>query len=314
MAHEIRRILQAFASRPWLISEEYGRQILAILELRAAMGPRAAPFREEPAAPAPPVSQKVGKIAVLNLQGPIVPRSAGIDDVSTQAASMEDFQRAFAIAARDESVKAIVLNIDSPGGSVDLVPETAAMIRAARNEERPIIAVANVVMCSAAYWLGVAADELVVSPSGLVGSIGVYMMHEDVSAALKQAGVKITFIHEGARKVEGNSFEPLSDTAKGALQDSARYYYDLFVADVAKGRNVAESIVRADPEKSERSFGAGRAYPAGIAVERGMADRIDTLDGVLQGLQARLSAPSPTRGARRASASHAAMRRRISVA
>lgn len=289
MSHEIRRVLRAFATRPWFIDARSAQQIVAILEYRSEHGPRAQPYREEPAKE-PTVEERKGKIAVLNLMGAIVPRSSMVDDLSgPTVASLEMFQAAFDKVAKDDDVVAIVINVDSPGGSVDLVPETAAKIRAARREGRPIIAIANTLAASAAYWIASAADELVVTPSGEVGSIGVYMLHQDISDMLEAEGVRMTFIKEGPRKTEGNPFEPLDAPARNALQATARHYYDLFVKDVAKARNVSEDVVRADPEETDKHFGGGRVYPSSIAVKLGMADRVDTLEGVLQRLQASAS-------------------------
>jgi len=174
MSHEIRRILRAFAADTWLIDPSYAEKIVAVLAARSANGPRAQPYREEPA-DAPPVEEERGTIAVLNLSGPIVPRSSGVEDMSGPTmASLDRFSRAFDEAAANDRHTAIVLNVDSPGGRVDMVPEVAAKIRAARNDVRPIIAVANTYAASAAYWIASAADEIVVTPSGEVGSIGVY--------------------------------------------------------------------------------------------------------------------------------------------
>lgn len=284
MPHEIRRVLRAFAAQPWFIDPRKAEQIVAMLEFRNANGVRAEPYRTEPAQPQP-VQEARGAIAIVRLYGPILPRAEALEDVSQHAALMTNFQRAFKAAANDPSVVAIVIDIDSPGGRVDLVPETAAMIRAARKEGRPIVAIADTLAASAAYWIACAADELVVSPSGEVGSIGVYVLHEDISGLLEEMGVKMTFIHEGARKVEGNPFEPLGDAAKAELQRNVRAAYDMFVADVAKGRKVPESVVRGDPEKDAKHFGGGRVYPAKEAVRLGMADRVETLDELIARLQ-----------------------------
>lgn len=302
MPHEIRRALRAFAARPWFIDPAKAAEMVAMLELRAAHGPRHAqePRADRtrgPAAEAPagaPAAQP-DRIAVLRIRGVIAPRLSAMDELcGPGATSMEAFQAAFRQVAGDRSVRAIVLDVDSPGGTVDLVPETAAMIREARRADRPIVAVANTFAASAAYWLAAAADELVVTPSGEVGSIGVYVVHQDVSAALAAEGIAVTFIAEGPRKVEGNFFEPLSAEGAAALRTSVRHYYDMFTRDVAKFRGVPVSTVRADPEKDEAHFGGGRVYPAAIAVERGMADRVATLDETLARLQAE-TAGSPAR-------------------
>ncbi len=282
-------LMSWISKQVWLIDPRGAEKILAMLELRARNGSRTVPYRSGPIA-ADRRRSRTGSpaaIAVIRLHGPIVPRMSAVEDVSSPAASLETFQKLFAQAAANPDVKAIVIDIDSPGGSVSLVPETAAMIRAAHDPERPIVAVANTLAASAAYWIASAADELVASPSAEVGSIGVYMMHEDVSQALEKFGVHVTFIAEGPRKVEGNPFEPLSGEAKAALQANVRQFYDLFTKDVARHRGVPVARVRADPEKSDRHFGGGRVYPARRAVELGMADRVATLDETVARLQRR---------------------------
>lgn len=285
MPHEIRRVLRAFAATPWFIEPRKAEQLAAMLEFRASNGPRPEPYRAQVAEPPAPAAA-TGQIAVLRLRGVIAPRLSGsLDDVSDPPASMEAFGQAFDRAAGDPNIAAIVIDVDSPGGAVDLVPETAARIRAARRESRPIVAVANTLAASAAYWIASAADELVVTPSGEVGSIGVYMLHQDISAMLEAEGVRMTFLREGPRKVEGNPFEPLSEEARGALQTNVRHYYDMFVKDVARHRSVPQAVVRADPEKGGRHFGGGRSYPAAMAVDLGLADRVATFEETVARLQ-----------------------------
>jgi len=287
MPHEIERLLRAAGQGVWLIEPQKAEAIVSAIALRARMGPRAEPaFDERPKAEiSGEVSAGQKTIRVLRLMGTILPRGNMMADISGPgAANLVAFQRAFRQAAEDSGTSAIVIEIDSPGGQIDLVPETAAMIRAARRADRPIVAVANTLAASAAYWIASAADELVVTPSGTVGSIGVYMLHRDVSAALQAQGIAPTFIFEGARKVEGNPFEPLDDAARKALQADVRSAYEAFTKDVAKARGVPVSVVRADPETSERHMGGGRAYGAQEAVRLGMADRVATLDETIQRL------------------------------
>ncbi|MEL6980646.1 MAG: S49 family peptidase [Pseudomonadota bacterium] len=278
MPHEIDRILRALSSRAWFVEPRKGDEIVALLALRAqghTLGmeqqPRPAPRRD-------------GAVAVLPLIGSIMPRADAVSE-SSGAVSLARWGQRFRELADDPRVSAIVLEVDSPGGAVDLVPETAAMIRAARREDRPIIAVASTTAASAAYWIASAADELVVTPSGEVGSIGVYMMHRDLSAALEAEGVAVTLISEGPRKIEGHPFAPLDDVARAALQRQVGEMYARFTADVAKARGVPRARVTADPERAERHFGGGRTVGAEEAVRLGMADRVATLDETIERLR-----------------------------
>lgn len=285
MAHEISRLLRAFGERAWLIEPRKAAEIVAMLEYRHAHGVRPQAFREDGPAPRAEVSSNTGRVRVVRLYGVIMPRAEAVEDISQSCALMTEFTTAFRAAEKDTNASAIVLDIDSPGGRVDLVHEAADMVWKARKPGRPIVAVANATMCSAAYWIGSQADQLVCTPSGEVGSIGVYTVHQDVSEFMAAAGVRMTYIHEGARKVEGNPFEPLSPEARAYLQESVRDTYDNFVAAVARGRRVKEDVVRADPETAKAHFGGGRSYSAKRAVALKMADSIESLDEVIARLQ-----------------------------
>src|SRR5207302_11309430 len=123
------------------------------------------------------------------------------------------FGQEFDAAIADPNVSAVVLDTDCPGGSAAGTPELASKIRAARGK-KPIIAVANALMASAAYWIASAADEIVATPSADVGSVGGYQAHLDQSQALEKEGLKVTFIQEPALKTAGNPYEPLRSAAR----------------------------------------------------------------------------------------------------
>lgn len=224
--------------------------------------------KDEPTAP--PESA----VAVLNLFGPIVPRAGVFSDISG-ATSVEGFRAEFNQALASADVGAILINVDSPGGVAYLVAELASDIIAARGA-KPIVAIANPFAASAAYHIASAADELVVTPSGEVGSIGAVTAHDDISGLQEKAGVKTTLVHSlnAPYKVEGNQYEPLTDEAKTEMQRRIDAFAKMFVADVAKGRGVTVKTVEAD-------FGQGRLVMAQDAVAVGMADRVATFDQTL---------------------------------
>jgi signal peptide peptidase SppA len=179
-----------------------------------------------------------------------------------------------------------VLDIHSPGGSTFGVQELAAEIFAARGV-KPVIAQVNSQCASAAYWLASQADEIVVTPSGEAGSIGVYTVHEDVTKAMEMAGVKATIVKGGANKTELSGLQPLSDDAREALQARVGLTAKIFNETVAQGRGVDVGVVL-------DRFGQGRMYDAPELLKRGMVDRVATLRETL----ARLGAPATvTRGA-----------------
>lgn len=215
-------------------------------------------------------------VAVLSLHGPIVPRASFFTKTSGLT-SVEEFQSSFRAALADEAVRAILLDINSPGGDSSLIPELSAEILAARGT-KPIVAVANTWAASAAYHIAVGADEIVVTPSGEVGSIGVWTAHEDVSAKQEKDGVKTTLVSAGKYKTERNPFEPLTDEAKSYMQEQVDETYATFLSDVAKGRGVPVGEVRG-------GYGEGRMVKAKKALELGMVDQIATYDETLARLE-----------------------------
>lgn len=269
-------ILSAFVETPWAILPRK----LAMLEEIVARHLRGEKLSAEAIqarvnGATPPAEQRAASVAVLPLFGTIFPRANSMDNISG-GTNAETFGNALKQLVNDPSVDAIVLDVDSPGGQVGGIRELADSIFAARGA-KPVVAVANHLMASAAYWIASAADEIVVTPSGEVGSIGVYAAHVDISKNLEQEGVKVSLISKGKRKVQGNPYEPLSDEARAAIEESVGEAYDLFVEAVARGRGVTSEDVR-------NGFGEGAGVNARQAVALGMADRIGTLDETIQRL------------------------------
>jgi capsid assembly protease len=229
-------------------------------------------------------------VAVIPLKGVITPAPSLFAMLfGGGGGGLEEFVSDLSDAAADPDVKHIVLDVDSPGGLVDGVPEAAVEIRRAR-ESKPIVAVSNTGMMSAAYWLASQAHEVVVTPSGEVGSIGVYQLHKDLSEAHAMRGIAPTLISAGRYKVEGNPYEPLSDEARQAAQDGVDDFYNMFTSDVAKGRGVAQSDVKA-------GYGEGRALTAKRAVSAGLADRVATLADTVRRLSSGRAQVRQTAGA-----------------
>lgn len=283
------RVRAAIAAARWAIVPEKLAEIVELIDFRAD-GYR---YSEEEIAARVGAAQSrqryavSGSVAVIPVSGTIVPRGSWMDD-SSGVTRVSTIRQAFRAALADSSVGSILLDVDSPGGVVDGVPELAAEIRSARGAKL-IVAHANGLAASAAYWIASAADELVVTPSGEVGSIGVFAVHYDESGALEMKGVKPTMISAGRYKVEGNPFEPLSDEARGHIQSVVDEIYEGFVADVAKGRGIGAREVKAQ-------YGEGRTVLARAALRAGMVDRIETIDETI----ARMSGARRSQRARRA--------------
>lgn len=291
------RVLQAVTATPWAILPAKLAIIRDLLAFRATGGVLSADevkdrltstsSATEAASARPETRSQATSVAVLPIIGTIIPRADLITE-SSGAFSIQRFKKAFRAALADPEIGSIVLDVDSPGGQVGGVMEMAAEIFEARastssatgsaNGKR-IVAVANGLAASAAYWLASAADELVVTPSGEVGSIGVFAMHQDISAYLEKEGVKVDLIHAGKYKTEGNPYEALGEEARGAIQARVDEYYEMFVGDVARNRGTTPTAVMG-------GFGEGRVVGAETAVRLGMADRVATFDDVINDLLA----------------------------
>lgn len=263
-------VLQAFVKTPWAILPEK-LMMLEEIVIRHVSGEKldAEEIQARIHGATRPKDRQVQSVAILPLFGIIFPRANLMTDMSG-ATSAERFGAQFSQLVNDPEINAIVLDVDSPGGQVDGIEELSTRIFDARGQ-KPIVAVANHTMASAAYWIATAADEVVVSPSGQVGSIGVFAVHRDISRGLEQDGIKVSLISEGKYKVEGNPYEPLAEEARAAIHVRVSDYYDAFVDAVARNRGVESSDVR-------NGFGEGRMVGARQAVELGMADQVGTLE------------------------------------
>lgn len=279
------RILTAVCSQPWAIDQDTGQRIAAVLTSRFN-GLKADPAELEAiargAAPQARVSAgrndrkaKTGRsygVSVIPLHGVMVQRADWFMQVCGLLSTDQVGQLVDAAAA-DDSVDAIVLDIDSPGGSVFGTAELGAKVAAA-GKKKPVIGVANAMAASAAYWVGTQTTELVVTPSGMVGSVGVYSLHVDRSAELEEAGLKVTLVSSTPEKVAGHEFGPLDPVGLADRQGTVDGYYRQFLSAVATGRKTSTATV-------QETFGKGGMVLAAEAVQRGMADKVGTLDDVL---------------------------------
>ena len=231
-------------------------------------------------------AQSSGGIAVLPLYGIVTQRGNMVDDVSGPGTtSTQQFSSALRQLLADDTVGQILIDIDSPGGSVYGVAELADEIQSAR-AQKPVVAVANSLAASAAYWIGCSASEFYVTPGGEVGSIGVWQAHQDFSRALDEAGVKTTLISAGKFKVEGNPYSPLDDEAQSFMQSRVDDYYAAFTKAVARGRGVPISQVR-------DGMGQGRVLGADAALAQNMVDGVATFDEVIKKMRRAAKQPAP---------------------
>jgi signal peptide peptidase SppA len=171
-------------------------------------------------------------------------------------------------ALADPSAKTVDLVIDSPGGSVLGLPETADVIHAA-NRIKPVRAFVTCIAASAAYWLASQASSITLTPSGQVGSVGVLDIHADITKALDNSGVRITAVTAGPLKVERAPFTSLSDDAKARMQTGVDAWYADFLGTIRRGRGARVPAASV--------FGGGRMLSSREALSAGMVDFVAAL-------------------------------------
>lgn len=277
--------LAQLLATPWAMQPEVLAAYVGIISRRYAGEPAATIQAAKPAA-----TMRQGSIAVIPVHGAIMQRANLMQDVCG-GCSTDQVSGMLRQALADETVAQILLDIDSPGGSVYGTGELAAEIYQARSQ-KPIVAFANSLAASAAYWIGCSASEFYVTPGGEVGSIGVWMAHDDYSQAMAESGVKTTIISAGKFKVEGNPYEPLHEDAQAFMQSRVSDYYAAFTQGVAKGRGASIESVRS-------GMGQGRCLGADQAKAENMVDGVMTLNDVIKKMQ-RTAKPSNLRSARNA--------------
>lgn len=238
---------------------------------------RAAAFEGSPAGPG---YRLVGGTAVVSIAGLITNDALLLYLLG--GTHPDAVARGVRAASADAETSSIVLLVDSPGGTVDLVPEAAAAIREAR-VRKPVTTIVRSQMHSAAYWLGAQASAIVATPSAGLGGLGVFVVHHDYSTLNARIGVTPTYISSSPEKVEGNPDEPLAEAARIHLQRRVDETFAQFVRDVSLGRRSSETAIR-------RDYGVGRSYGAVEAQRRGLADRVGTLEELLDpALRSRMS-------------------------
>lgn len=215
----------------------------------------------------------VDGVAVIPVDG-IIAKKMNLFTKVSGGASTQLIGRDFQQALQDPTVRAIVLNIDSPGGSVDGTFELANMIYESRGKI-PIIAHTDGMMASAAYAIGSAADKVYISgDTTQVGSIGVIALHRDISKAEEKTGIKTTHIVAGKYKAVGSPYAPLSEDDKAIIQKDIDYLYSVFVQDIARNRGVSTDQVLSD-------MAEGQIFIGKQAIGAGLVDGVVTLDGLI---------------------------------
>lgn len=283
--------ISSLLTTPWAI-EPQALQMIETVAARHFRGERADLAQIEAQLGRPLANNQAGYtlhggVALLQVQGAIAPKANMLTRVSG-GTSADLLRQSVVEAGQDPKVKSLILAIDSPGGSVHGIPELAAAI-AEVSRLKPVIAVSDAIMASAAYWLGSAARKIYVTgPTVMVGSIGVVARHVDVSGAESLAGTKTTEITAGKYKRIASSHEPLTTEGRASLQDQVDHLYSVFVEAVAEHRGVSVNTVL-------KKMADGRMFIGSQAIAAGLVDGIASLDQLIAGLQSNPAQYGPAR-------------------
>jgi signal peptide peptidase SppA len=259
------RIVQAVYWQPWLITAPGHAAVRAILENRLSESYRAGGF------PVPEdddedgnllsVSAGVGRITVA---GTILRKATALERMCG-AVGTEQIEDALQRAEADNTVSTILLDVDSPGGTVGGVPELGELVAECRKK---VVAFTDGQMCSAAYWLCAGADRIVASPSAEVGSIGVYLPWIDQTVRYALAGYKVDIIRNEGADLKGMGYPgtALTPEQREHLQAGVNEIARMFHAAVQSGRgnSIADDTMR------------GQAFLAEEAHDRGLIDDVAT--------------------------------------
>lgn len=207
------------------------------------------------------------QVAIIHLTGEIREGKGSDDLLGGGAAGSDSVIKAIRAAAKDEKVAAIVLRIDSPGGSAlasDLI------WREAERANKPVVASLSDTAASGGYYVAVAADRIVAAPGTLTGSIGVVGGKIAVGKALDKVGVHTDVVSKGRNAGWLSMQSPFTEHEREAFMTTMRDVYRLFTSKVATGRRI-------DTEKM-KTLAEGRVFTGRMAKEAGLVDRLGTLD------------------------------------
>lgn len=221
-------------------------------------------------------------VAIVPIMGPIMPR-ANLFSMISGATSLDMLALDLNKLAGDPNIKSILLNIDSPGGTVTDVDETAGMIAEVASRKR-VVAYVGGTAASAAYWLASAANEIVTARTGQLGSIGVVATIAKQKEPDESGNMNFEIVSSGA---ENKRPDPETDSGRSLILERVDEIERLFVDSVASNRGVDRDTVLKD-------FGRGNVFVGGSAVRRNLADRTGTFEGVLRELGAEQSSPEQT--------------------
>lgn len=211
-------------------------------------------------------------VATIAIKGPLVNSDSPYLEYFG-VTGYPEIREAIIAAAEDPEVTHIVLDVDSGGGAVSGVDDTAKLIRMVNDRVKPVTTYADN-MASAAYWLGCAAGEVYAGKASMVGSIGVIATFKEISERNKMEGITATVVRAGKHKALANPNEKLTPAAEAQIQKMVNAAYGIFVDHVATMRG--KSYAHAESEMAD-----GKEFIGQEAVDVGLLDGITTFDELM---------------------------------
>lgn len=164
-------------------------------------------------------------------------------------------------AKNDPNIRGVLLNVNSPGGTVPPSIEIAYAIKELK-EQKPVVAYASGIMASGSYYSSIYADKIIANPGSIVGSIGVIMESANIEKLLDTIGIKPQIVKQGAYKEAGTPTREWTKQERQELERLTRDTYDMFVSDVAKARGL--DINQSHTYADAHIFSAKRAAEVGL--------------------------------------------------
>ena len=212
-----------------------------------------------------------GGRAVIPVYGILSRRPNALLNTLEDNTSIDDVRSMFELAMRAPGVQRILLDIDSPGGSIDGVDGLSSLIFKSRGK-KSIIAYASGEMLGAAYWIGSAADKVYATIATRAGSIGICNVVNDYTVANHLQGVKTEFVKAGRYKAAGHPDKPFTEEDRGVVQDEVDAFYGIFLDAIKRNRNLSDKEVEA--------VGEGQVFIGSQALKVRLIDGIGEADSV----------------------------------
>jgi len=217
-----------------------------------------------------------GKIAIIELDGMLINAKSGGFLQPTEN-SLSIFTQELDMAERDDGVKAVVLRVNSPGGTVSTSDAMYELVmRFRQRTKKPVVASCQEVCASGAYYVSCAADKIVAQPTSVVGSIGVIFNTFEFSGTMAKIGASSEAIKSGPLKDMGSPFKPLTDPERQVMQGIVNEYYGRFLEVLREHRKLPDQPTFAMATDG-RVFSGKRAKEIGLVDENGLLeDAIET--------------------------------------